>query len=321
MANRIGNLTAAEVISHVTFRLKDYTSDDIPPLGWLELINAKVTSIHELMGPKDRAIYKDSAVLDVIGNYQGMGYAVTEVDAANSFTHSSKILNLQANVYTSGVPTVQSLMNATVILMHDSGLVQIIHKTEIESVITITSGIQVVLKDSYGMNIGGMELQCMISCNGNNNLVHIGNMSCFKYIDQITVITDSGIDDECIDAKTFKNFLGMKKKNLPHTYRQSIIYAREGEYLHFAKGSDVSAYGTRTMYFTRNPYPVTTETDIVDIPVAHQDLLFKLLMIDGLHTIKVPIPQDLAGVKNDMAAMKQAKDKEIAMLIDNKPDN
>lgn len=134
-------------------------------------------------------------------------------------------------------------------------------------------------------------------------------------------IYDSGIADECIDAGTLSNFWGIKKRNLAYNYIDSIIWIRDGEYLRFAKGSNVTSYGTRTMYYTRKPYPVSADADYIDLPPSQMDLLYKLCMLDGLQVIQVPIPDELKSAEGQISAMRSAKEEEIAKYLLNKSDN
>ena len=60
--------------------------------------------------------------------------------------------------------------------------------------------------------------------------------------------------------------------------------------------------------------------DLLDIPDSYDDLLTKLCMLDGLHTLKVPIPTELKSAETQLAAMKKASDEEYLALMQDRGD-
>lgn len=318
----IGSVTAGAVVAHISALLKEYTSKTLNPKTWREIINAKSYMIQELMADKDRAIYKAKAVLTEAN--PGSGGIVLVGDNA-TYTNSTRTVYIPAGVWSGGgfttdiTDATDLAVGSPVIIHQAAGGANLSLITYIESITNATS---FVVKDAYGVSLGAGDLQLVVH-NGadTSEAINISSLTDYAYIDQILSIHDSGIDDECINAETLANFRGMKKKHLPYNFSDSIIYCRDGQYVYFAKGSDISSYGTRTMYYSRKPYPVSSDSDYIDLPDSELDMLYKLCMLQGLQTLQVPIPAELQSAMQQFAASREAKKTEIDKLILNQGDN
>ncbi len=320
MASRVNSVnTLGSAVAHITGRLKEYTQKTVPPNLWKEIINTKVDMIHEVLGTKDKAVYKDTQVLTPAGSQGGL------VTSGNSctYTKTTKVLyipaGLWAGLFSTGLTDATTLPVGATVVLHLTTSGDIMWVTKIAS---ITDATHIVLEDDYGTSLGSDDFDLVIHFGDETSETFtISSLTCYKYIDQIISIYDSGITDECIDAGTISNFWGIKKRNLAYNYIDSIVWIRDGEYLRFAKGSNISAYGTRTMYYTRKPYPVSVDADYIDLPPSQMDLLYKLCMLDGLQVIQVPIPDELKSAEGQISAMRNAKEEEIAKYLLNKSDN
>jgi hypothetical protein len=316
MANRVGTQTAGSVIAHLTARLKSYTKKDITQDVWYELINAKTYLIHELMASKDRAIYKDLATL-TSSSYKGFFAAYsasTTIDATRKIVHFH-------NVTMSAISTVANdMINGNAIIVNEStGLMM---ENEIESVVFGSGIADVTFKTALPAAFTTItEIGLYATARSSSESILISGESYYKMLDQILSIYDSGIADECISVDTLSDFRGMVKRQLTYTLKNSIIWTRDGEYIYFAKGSSITSYGTRTMYYTRKPYSVTADADLIDLPDHQLDLLYSLCMLAGLQTIKVPIPSELKTAESQIGAMKAAKEQEMTQLLKNQGDN
>jgi hypothetical protein len=316
MANRVNTVnTLGSAVAHITGRLKEYTQKTVPPNLWKEIINTKVDMIHEVLGTKEKAIYKDSETL-TSSSYKGF---FSTHNASDTIDATRKILHLADVTKASVAPSDNDMINGKVII-HDTGDNDMM-ENEIESMTFGTGTAEVTLKTALPVAFTIDEFDIFaVAVNSDDNIT-ISGLTCYKYIDQIISIYDSGITDECIDAGTLSNFWGIKKRNLAYNYIDSIVWIRDGEYLRFAKGSNVTSYGTRTMYYTRKPYPVSADADYIDLPPSQMDLLYKLCMLDGLQVIQVPIPDELKSAEGQISAMRSAKEEEIAKYLLNKSDN
>lgn len=319
MANRVNTVnTLGSAVAHITGRLKEYTQKTVPPNLWKEIINTKVDMIHEVLGTKEKAIYKDREILSAPTMTGGM---VSGSLSAATYTNATKTVYIPTGIwasYFSNLASASALPIGTIVLLRDDRGGQVLHYS---SVLSITDATHFVINDAYGSDMSASAFGIALLVGTTSDDVLLSGQTYYKYIDQILSIYDSGIADECIDAGTISNFWGIKKRNVAYNYKDSIIWVRDGEYLRFAKGSSVTSYGTRTMYFTRKPYPVSVDADYIDLPPSQMDLLYKLCMLDGLQVIQVPIPDELKSAEGQISAMRSAKEEEIAKYLLNKSDN
>jgi hypothetical protein len=315
MASRVNSVnTLGSAVAHITGRLKEYTQKTVPPNLWKEIINTKVDMIHEVLGTKEKAIYKDRETLSS-SSYKGF---FSTANASDTIDSTRKILHLAAVTMTTPTASATDMINGNAII---TNLTNVICENEIESVVFDTGVADVTFKTALNVAFVITDISIYATARVSDSDILISGLSNYKYIDQIISIYDSGIADECIDAQTISNFWGIKKRNLAYNYIDSIVWVRDGEYLRFAKGSNVTSYGTRTMYYTRKPYPVTADADYIDLPPSQMDLLYKLCMLDGLQVIQVPIPDELKSAEGQISAMRSAKEEEIAKYLLNKSDN
>ena len=315
MAKRIGNTTAGQLISNLTSRLKEYTSQTITTELWLQIINTKVNMINELLSTKDKAVYKDRALL--VTSPQDELQMGGLIYISDPVLH---IVDLDIRDHNENVHADTDLAGGTIEYWADDGQLHTV--TVISGVVNseITGALGVHIEPYYVLT--GSERFTYIKTlihSDTMDIIDISNEPYYPYIDQIVSIVDEGISDECVDAKTMSNFIGMMKMQLSYNYKDSIIWVRDGELLYFRRGANVPSYGRRSMYFIRKPYEVKETSDIVDIPASNMDLITKLCLLDGLQTINVPIPNELSNANTQIAAMQAAKDKELAALLNNQP--
>jgi len=320
---RVGTLTAGSVVAHLSARLKEYTNKVIPPDVWYEIMNAKVDMIHELMADKDRAIYKDSATLGAFSGGSKSGGMIPGGEAYSAtYANSTKTITLPAENFSNGgfSPDITSALlipvGSLVIAKVQAGGAYM----KLGKVVSTPSATTIIIDNAWG-TYAGFDLMVCVFAWDTSDSIKISDEAFYRYIDQILSIYDGTLGDECINAITLANFRGLVKRSLAFNYKNTIIWVRDGEYLYFAKGSGISAYGTRTIYYSRLPYSVTTDTDILDLPKSQNDLFYSVCLLAGLQTLKTPIPQDLKSAENQIAAMKASKEKEIADLLSNKGDN
>jgi hypothetical protein len=320
--DRIGTFQIGEVMTTVQARLKDYTEQHIPRELWTDIINAIVLELYDLGGIKGRADYKDRVELtDLTAGHGGYGLA----NEAVTYTNSTKTLYFPTSKFgdgsfTTGITNFNTgananFLNAEVIIREAAGLA-IMFKTTIAS---ITDGNNVVLTDAYGSDLAANEFVLVtIHMPDTADVIDIGALSVYKVLDDITAIYDS-TNGECLEF-TEKEFRGIADPVYANPqYKNKVIYYRDGEYLRFAKGASVSAYGTRTMYYNRHPQVCSALTDLVDIKDTEIKLVYDLAMLAGLHTLKVPIPSDLKSAEAKLQVMKRNRDEELRAMLTDKP--
>lgn len=329
MANRVGKHPAGAIISIITSRLKEYTKKSVPPELWYDIINGKVDMIHEVLSIKDKAIYKDKAVLADTSNE---GAIATNTSTNVTYNNTTKILTDTAGgtgfkyKYSGSISDFTGFKGGdkvTLIIADAQSKITSFLMDEVDEVI---SAVQLKLKHGVFPAVSSLDANDYIIIHpsaSTSEEISIGSAAYYKMIDQILTVFDSSLNDECINAETLSNFYSMRKTQLgaDRSYRNSIIYVRDGETLLFAKGANITSYGTRTMHYTRKPYSITSDADIVDLPASNTDLLYSLCMLAGLQTIQVPIPNELKSAENQINAMQQAKEREIVELMKNSTDN
>ena len=280
--------------------------------------------MHELFSTKDRDKYKDRVTLtfNLVHNAKGL-YTVGFV-AGMAYTNSTKVLTLPAGVFggyssigwddCSDIP-----VGSLVIIRQEAGGAD----PFVTRVASVTDTTHIVLEDAYGSNLTSDFDVCILGnwVDFSSESIYIGGETWYKGLDQILSMYESGTAKECVNAETLSNFRGMKKKQMAYSYKNTIIYVRDSEYLHFAKGSGVSSYGTITMYYTRKPYALTQDSDLIDLPDSSLDILYKLCMLQGLQTLQVPIPVELQSANALIMGHMKSKDSEINSLLTNKGDN
>lgn len=314
MSNRVGTITCGQLISNLTSRLKEYTSKTITSETWRQIINAKVNMVHEVMGTKDKAIYEDNVIIS------GNSSTATILTGMATINPNSNIINLNCSggiaYLGSGGGTTIGLKGA-LIFLPTSGVNYLLEAIS-GSYSTTTHLGTAVLKQTYNVDEG---VPFYLYVGSTDDKIDLSSQSYYKQIDQILSIHDNVLDDEYVRCDTINDFFGFKKKQLPYNYCDSVAWIRDGENLLFAKGKNITGYGVRTMYYTRKPYDVTSDTDIVDMPASNIDLITSLCLLAGIQTLKVPIPNELKSAENQIAAMQKAKDKEISAILNNIPEN
>ena len=98
------------------------------------------------------------------------------------------------------------------------------------------------------------------------------------------------------------------------SYRDQVIYTRAGENLLFAFG-DLASMGVRTMYFIRTPYHVTSLNDLLDIKDKNFNMVQDMNLLDGIQTLKVPMPDEMKSAQQRLQLMRKAKDEELAKQL------
>lgn len=321
MGLRIGTETAAVFIANIEAELKKYTKKDLTELSIINIINRKVNTIHALLGTTDKALYKDTAILNAGQSTHEGG--IVDLSQEQAYTNATRLVTIPVAVFTGGSFST-NITDATKIpigsqvvfyLAQGGANVFITEVEEIKSTSTFT------VKTAYGQNLTQADFRIAVIIPSQTDDIQISSAAWYPLLDQILGVYDSGLVDECVNCITINNFWGIKKRNLSYNYKKAIIFVRDGEYIRFKRGSEVAAYGTRTLHMTRMPMDLTEETDIIDIPKANLDLLYKLVKLECLQTIRVPIPEELASAYAELEKMKTAKDKEIIDLINGNPDN
>lgn len=320
---RVGEVKAGAAVAHVNALLKNYTTENINPEIWMEIFNRKQAKIHEVMSNTDRAIYKMDAVLTAASNTNGANLAYGGYSSVNNnYSSSTKILTLRKSDINGSLPSPMNITGMVLIARNTTNNQYSIHKPV--SVVVNNNTTLSLLMDHNGVltsiNTDDGSIMMKFGYSEDEKII-ISGYTWYRFIDQVLSVYDSGIADECVNAKTLSNFRGIVKSNLSYNYKNSIIWVRDGEYMLFAKGSGIASYGVRTMHFSRKPFPVTSLNEEIDLPWHLMDLFYSLCMLEGLQVLTVPIPQELKSAESQVGQMQNAKEKEISDLLKNKTDN
>ena len=324
MADRLGTYTAGAVIATVTSRLKDYTKKSITDPLWFDIINSIVDELYELSGTKDKAEYRDRAVLS-----SGSIYGISKESggsANDNYVPATRLLTLRKSECHQNTVTGSELVGGLLVWFFDAGSGSNDSGVANITALNTPAGTDYVFELDRDIALDGFtagdfkggDQSVVLTQTGTADEVDIGALSIYKSIDDITMINDA-TSGECHEFSE-KDFRGITNPLYQNpTYDDSIIYFRDGEYLRFYKGANIASYGVRTMYFTRMPYKVTALTDLVDIRDTNIKLLYDLAILAGLQTLKVPIPQELMKAEGRLDNMRKRRDEEIAKMVTDAP--
>jgi len=309
MSNRIGTFKVGEAFENFRVRLRKFTDKEITPTEYMRILNMNTDEFIALTGALDDEEYKDSAPLNEVTKSVS-----SSQDAGAAYAGGSAyVAELTIPASGSGIVWVGdtdfdvSWIGANVAIVKVS--TGISYSGTIESIVSATK-VNVRTIQKITAAIAGNDLLAFITANSNADEINIGVLDIYKNIERITGIF-SDIHGEC-SMFPFTEYKGIVKPSLyPYsTYRNQIICTRAGENLFFAKG-DLDSYGVRTMYFIRNPYHVTTLEDLLDIRDKNFNMVQDMNLLDGIQTLKVPMPQEMASTQQRLQAMRKAKDEEL----------
>lgn len=321
MSNRLGTWQAGQLYENFKSRLKEYTEDTITPESFLDILNMNVDEYVSLAGLLDSDEYSDSLDLNPSTMNKG-GMWLTGEDVV--YTDATKNLYIPNATFGAGNWSASiahfnsvgfNFLGAKVLFRQAAGNVDVF-ETYIAAIVDNNN---VTLAKAFGSNLGENDFAAgFISIPGDSETINIGALTIYKQIDRIKMI-NSSLYGECIkkDLPAFKNIIDPTKYPAFSSYRNKIIYARDGEYLYFKKGN-LATFGTRTLHFVRTPYHCTALTDLVDLRDGNVNIVQDNNLLDGLQTLKVPMPNELANAQSRRQEMRAAKNEEIVKNFERK---
>lgn len=314
MSNRLGTHSAGHAYENFRVRLRKFTEKEITPNEFIRILNMNVDEFVALSGSLDDQEYKDNVVLNEVNKF-----AISSLNSSAAFTGGShNIANLTIPVADqSGIVWVGdtdfdvSWIGASVSVIDNVG--GRLYTGTVASIVSATE-LRLQMNQAVTPAITGANMIANVSANANADEINIGVLSYYKNIERITGIY-SDLHGECLDF-ALAEFKGITKPSLyPYSsYRDQIIYTRAGENLYFAKG-DLSGYGIRTMFFIRTPYHVTALEDLIDLRDKNFNMVQDMNLLDGIQTLKVPIPAEMQSAQQRLMAMRKAKDEELVKQL------
>lgn len=309
---KLGSVALGQIISDLQETSNFYTDEIIPYPLWVTNLNESVNELFELSGWRNLVDYRDSIVIPVVkkvysnalvgSNYNGSLYLLTVpltatwengtgfdsywIGAVGQITDSSTGLSYYAKIKT----------------IIDSTTVVIQPKTPVPPTIIYANLI---------VNID-------TSVNNETDEVDLTTIPFYKNLDKLEKITSTSVrngltvggEDDMgrtkVTSKTFENMKGSSN------YKDQIIWYRNGEVLRMSKGTNLTSYGTRTLYFTTYPSLMINDTDFidvrdVDIPKVKKYCLIRTLGNLPQDKFKIALPQiDLDWVQT-LQGSKQAQ--------------
>lgn len=313
MSNRLGTYQAGEGYENFRVRLRKYTDKEITPAEYMRLLNMNTDEFVALSGSLDDQEYKDSIVITSYGNDGTPGGSLDH--AGVSYNNSTRILTITDPAFGANFnPDFTNFdavnpIGARIYAFPDFSA-QGVHETYVEEKIDANT-----VKLAVGLPSGLLNIKPgLLVCPGGNVSVNLAAYGIYKNIERITGIY-SNLHGECTPFP-LNEFMGITKPTLYpfSSYRDQVIYSRSGEMLLFAY-KDVTNLGVRTMYFIRTPYHVAALTDLIDLRDKNFNMVQDMNLLDGLQTLKVPMPQEMAAANQRLQAMRKAKDEEIVKQI------
>lgn len=98
----------------------------------------------------------------------------------------------------------------------------------------------------------------------------------YKNYGKIINITYGG-SIPCIERSEM-DFHSIKAQGALSNWKDSVIWHKRGTVIYFYKGSGVSSYGTRTVWFVRLPAKLANYSDFIDIPDSNMNILRNKVM-------------------------------------------
>jgi hypothetical protein len=314
MATPIGTWTFGQIISDIRTRLKTFTDEFFPKKLIRSELNRCISELHELGGTKDDPVYRTYSVLTAAGSQGGF----VALSSGCTYTNTTKSVYIPTAQWVGGafstyITSATALPIGTIVIFYLPAGGDNIWASTIES---ITDATHFILKDAYGSNLGTSDFQIAVLCGDTTtDSIDISGIGDYKVIDKITSIEDS-VTGLCLEMSQ-KDFQSIKQYGSVSNYTDDILWYREGERIHFYKGSNVTAYGTRTMYYTRMPVKGTLDADYIDVRDSNVGMIIDMVMLKVLQTVNAPIPSALAGTNEKLMIMKKSGQEELAKQYSN----
>ena len=328
MSTPIGSYTYNNLIGTIRLRLKMFNAEKYPKLAIRDDIYRAICELSEISGTKDDAIFRGSQIIPLSKGVTSNSTAGVYYTIATRKITVPLYATNPDNVWVNDADGFDSTWEgALVTFVYDdgsggsgpNGLVQksiYIAASPATGVCTVSSpATDLLLPVGFftgtfgGATVAIRSLTVVMSSTAAADIVDISNISDYKYLNKITAIEDS-VSGPCseMDEKSFRAIKAYVDDE--NVYKDEIIWYRHGSMLYFCKNS-VTAYGTRTMFYTRFPIKPTTYTEYVDYPDTQWKLLIDACVITILIALKVEVPQDLQSTVSKINAMRESTNEQI----------
>lgn len=143
----------------------------------------------------------------------------------------------------------------------------------------------------------------------------------YKQIDNIYLLRDNvnGAYNRVNSEVEFFNIADPVK--FSPNYAKQIFWTNSGDTLYIATGPNaIAIHSTITMHFIRNPIPMESKEDYVDVRDSNIRQLLDIVTLYALQKLNEPIPAVLNQVKQDIINSKQSSIEERQTILSERTD-
>lgn len=328
---RLGTLTAGKLITDLQEMSQLYTEEDIPEPLWLSTLNEVAAKYKAILAGKDQIEYAESVAIPILKSVSAAGLVGSSFDGDTGLLvlpYSDAVWDNATKFDESWTGIDGTITDMDAATDYKVKIIQFID----ENTVLLESTDGTTIPDIAAADLA-VSLSSYIKRNEDD--VDISQWDKYKRIDQIRKITftaagagsrkTTGEQRLAIGPPkvTEKNFDALR---VSHNYADSVMWWREGEVVHFARGSNVKTYGTpgRIMHVVLNPAICETVNDIVDIRYEDTDNLKRAVLmriISGLPAdkVKMRFPNDWVKWYQETFDVKKAKAEEKKEKKDPEP--
>lgn len=271
---------------------KQVALDNIQSTTLQKIVNKNTLDIAEMLNGATAPDYGSTQVLgDAAINYSSPYI----IGAPYTYNASTKTVTKSAHGFT------DTDIGKRIIVYFSSP----IDSLAISTIEDITDINNFTLADSFS-GYTAISSFALLSAHSGTNL----DLSSLK-IDKIIKVVDStnGLVGPTPDF-AFENLAGIDD------YDDSVFYNHFGESLLLFKGSNVSAWGTLTVYYYRLPVLVSADADYIDMKDKHIPLLIDKCKLELYELANMMPPKELSqSVESKTQLIRQANDSKLQTIM------
>lgn len=299
---KLGSETLGKIIDDIQDTCLLYTEEPIPYPLWVTNLNEAVYELFDLSGWRKLSEYRDSVPIPILkkvysntvtgSNYNALLFVLTVPAGAiwtNAIGFDSNWMGADGRTGARGqISNLSTGISYPVVVtaVMDANNVTIAPLGAVPPSITATN----------------LVVNLDTTVNNEANDIDLTLLPDYKNLDRLEKITSTAVrnglcvfgEDEMGQLKcSSKNFEVMKNSS---NYKDQVIGYRQGELIRMSRGSNLTTYGTRTLYFTTYPVAMVEDTDLidvrnVDIPKVKKYTLIRTLGNLPQERFKVALPQ------------------------------
>jgi len=285
--------TFSSIESHLRVLVDEIAPSKILSDTIKSIVNKNLLDIAEMLNGASIPDYGQTAVLS-----DAAGSSATPVTSSASYQNSTK------RVTHSGHGLTSASLGKRVALLGDSGLAEYMGIGTLTAIIS-TSIFEVSF--ALGADIASNYLSYVILPAHSAAFLDLSGLK----VDKIIKVVDS--TSGLVSERNDLTFEGLQNND---QMTRGVFYNHFGEYLYLYKGSNVTSWGTLTVYYYRIPTLVTAVTDYIDIKDKYIPLLIDKCKVDIYELAKMAPPKEITqSVEAKTQLIRQANaDKQNALL-------